>query len=485
MNTYLNQAYQAGCAQALHDFTKSANWRETLLGGAKPVGRASALSLLLGGVGGAVAAPYLNQDDWNKSTSLSKAWQRFQGGLLGASSALTGHNRFGLAGTLGGMGVGIGANYGLSKLAPTGDSMGSRAGNAALEAIKSSMGASLLANSMFRGGGIRNAIDGLARKQIGNFAESNVRGMENAGRVNFTEMAEEFKKDPDVFRLPESVLKDHGIPTRQKTIYKDSKGVSHDAENVLTNLRDFASAGHAPMRDTTSHKLVEHLRRVSESDNSWARADARSVLQKLEGHGLHEASDQDILRKLHTGENPEITNYSEIGRQLAGSVGAANHDDMLRHFYDTTPLDTLSKKYNDMPHAELAHALRGAHVQDTAAPLYEGLYEQLLMGAVDAGGPGKWIADLRGTKQGPVSKGIDYWLGSPEVAALVKEHGGLHNVPAGKYISSMAKDIGVGSAIALGAAPIGAAYGAVSDAMRPEEPWYSKHIPYKIVQEDQ
>ena len=83
-----------------------------------------------------------------------------------------------------------------------------------------------------------------------------------------------------------------------------------------------------------------------------------------------------------------------------------------------------------------------------------------------------------------MSKGIDYWLGSPEVAALVKEHGGLYNVPAGKYLASMGKDIGIGSAIALGAAPVGAAYGAVSDALATEEPWYNRATPYKIVRRD-
>lgn len=488
MNTYLNQAYKAGCAQALHDFTKSANWRGALLGGVKPSGRGSAASLVLGGLGGAAAAPYLNQEDWDESSSLSKAWQRFQGGLLGASSALTGHNRFGLAGTLGGLGVGVGANYGLSTVAPEGESMGARSGRAALEAIKSSMGASLLANSMFRGGGIRNAVDRAANKQITTFAEGQIAATERAGNVNFAELADSFKEAPDAFRLPKRALKEVGVPHTRMSSYKDSKGVTHDIEEVINSLEGLSSSGHLPLRTTTSNKLTEHLRSVKRNpeaytDYDWK--DAQQALSALRGHGLEGASDQEILRKLHQVPNSTVGRYDDLGKQFTKAVGADTHDDMLRHFYDTTSVDELAAKYKNMPREELAAALRSGHISDMADPFYEGLYEKGLMGAVDAGGPGKWIADLRGVKQGPVSKGIDYWLGSPEVAALVKEHGGLHNVPAGKYLASMGKDIGIGSAIALGAAPVGAAYGAVSDALAAEEPWYNRATPYKIVRRDE
>ena len=480
MNTYLNKAYQAGCAQAMHDFTKSANWRDALLGGVKPSGRGSAASLVLGGVGGAAAAPYLNQEDWDESSSLSKAWQRFQGGLLGASSALTGHNRFGLAGTLGGLGVGVGANYGLSAIAPEGESMGARAGNAAIEAIKSSMGASLLANSMFRGGGIRNALDGIAYKQLSTFGESGVRAEEARGVLDFADRASKFKKDPYALALPVSIQKRHGVPVTRGSDPMDLDRSYH-------SIRHLTSSGAVPMLPKTTNNLVGHLDKVvsDSGSSSWAREEAQVVLDALKELGLEGATDQGILRKLHvsTKENKSGAPI-EVLQQLGKSVGMDDYADTLRHFYDTSSVDSLQKKFLKMSPAELAKELRQGYVEDDIAPLYEGLYEKILMGPVDSGGPGKWVSDLRGVKQGPVSKGIDYWLGSPEVAALVKEHGGLNNVPAGKYLASMGKDIGIGSAIALGAAPVGAAYGAVSDALATEEPWYNRATPYKIVRRD-
>jgi hypothetical protein len=382
--TALNAAYAAGAAQAVSDFEKEA--------AVAPNRAASFGSLGLGSILGAASVPYLDED-YDDYSGAGKVFGMLQGGLLGGTGALTGHGRFGIPGALGGAALGVGTNIGLSRLAPEGDGALDQAARIGIEAAKSSIGGSLLANSLFRGGAVRDVMDEKMRNLL---MESQL----------------------------DSVRKADGIRV----------------SNASKALGDLLSGS----GNRYDYEIPEHI---------FTSKGGKFTLDKEFGGRmrpvrLYDAADEAELEALYPGNTGRVNEAIEEYRNLS-------------------------------PEAQKA-AIERAIAKPAADSLYDNLYQDFLMGPIDEGGPGSWVAKLRGSRPGAVSKAFDYWLGSPEIAQLIKDSGGkLYDVPTGKYLAAMGKDIGVGAGVGSLAAVPGLAYTAATDYLDPE-PWYNEVLPFRI-----
>jgi hypothetical protein len=381
--TALNAAYAAGAAQAVSDFEKEA--------AIAPNRAASFGSLGLGTLLGAGSVPYLDED-YDDYSGAGKVFGMLQGGLLGGTGALTGHGRFGIPGALGGAALGVGTNIGLSRLAPEGDGALDQAARIGIEAAKSSIGGSLLANSLFRGGAIREVMDEKARNLL--------------------------------------------MESQLDSVRKSGVGVD-EASSALGKL--LSGSG-----DRYDYDIPEH---IFTSKGGRFTVD-REFKGKMRPVRVYNAAGEAELEGLYPGNTNRINEAIEEYRNLSPEAQKAS----------------------------IEHAL----AKPSADSLYDNMYQDFFMGPIDEGGPGSWVAKLRGSKPGAVSKAFDYWLGSPEIAQLIKDNGGkIYNVPTGKYLAGMGKDIGVGAGVGALAAVPGLAYTAATDYLDPE-PWYNEVLPFRI-----
>ena len=154
MNPHLKLAYDHGVQKALED----AGFSKTARSMAGPVAN------ILGG--GAVGATAANMALPENATTGERVMAALGGGALGAGGALTGYDRFGIKGALGGAGLASGLGYGLSKVAPEGEGFLDMSGRALASGTQGSLGASLLASSLMPGASLRAGIKGYLRSRM-------------------------------------------------------------------------------------------------------------------------------------------------------------------------------------------------------------------------------------------------------------------------------------------------------------------------------
>ena len=154
-NNHLKQAYDLGAQRALADagITKTAG----------PLTRP-----LLTGLGGAALGTGATVASMPEDASTGeKILSGITGGMLGGAAGLTGFDRFGLKGALGGAALGTGASVGLSKLMPEGEGWGPMTGRALAEGTRGSLAATLLASSLMPGASVRKGIKEIFRRNLG------------------------------------------------------------------------------------------------------------------------------------------------------------------------------------------------------------------------------------------------------------------------------------------------------------------------------
>ena len=454
----------AGGAGAHHAIKESSpRW---LVGGVNPSRGGTIASGLGGALAGGAAAPVVAGDEWESDSSLGKAMRVLQGVGLGATAGITGHDRFGALGGLGGAASGIGLAAGLDKIKPEDDGSDLNfSGRALSEGAKSSLTASMALSSLLRGGGGRGLAEG-AFKSMGGGAHRLLRGLiDKQAPARKAGDALNVGGSPgfDFLSADDAVM----AAMRRDAPQEEMIELLKNQKPFYENLPPEMAAKLKPVSDEMRQKFQKDLARADDFSYEDAQDAVRQRL-KAQASDLGDMRFNPTAKHIPDSETQHL--YGEDRRGLYQALAAgdtAKADEYMalmsgRHpevqfpeldaWDNPSARQTMNEYLKRLPEADQPAALK--ELQALADDKAGGLLGGMAMKPFDTGGLAGLISHLRDKPVGPVGKTFDYMFGSPNVAKAVDEADAIYKVPAKKYFGATAKDILGGSAAGAGFIPL-------------------------------
>lgn len=442
-------------------------------------------TLAIGGAGGvANAIAGANSDEeWDNRSLIGKAFRSLIDGATGFGTTVTGADRFGLAGALAGTGVAYGsrrlADEGTKLVKDNVDNPYIRAmADPVSNAVLGSVGGTMFATSLLKGGGLRR-LGALGMKKM----------LSNKLKGDKPEIAMiRDAIDAEINRA--DIIKKLG-PEQQRFIQEaQEKGESIlgykpfvDSVNMeAANLTPGGFSSRSAIADLISNDptLAKHKDRWLFDKGMRRNPDYIDVYGKdFENTDLYKSLYEQMLKSkgldaAAVARHQQALNFmqgealSGAFDQLVGNPGttAAAIPNMMKALMNEShPYTSLQKKLfkldtkmpvgvdtDTMSVEQLQQALKSNGL-DEFTPDELRYLEPLLK--KDLGGIMAKLRDEGGKLTSTMTKLLDNYLGSPATTNLVQRYGSIQNIPAWEYIKAQVKEDAIDGSIAgLAFAPL-------------------------------